>query len=239
MKMKKVLALLLAVVLLVGCSVMGTLAYLSSQTQLAKNTFTVGDVVIWLDEEDVDESNTGIKGEDPETGKGEGDGLINPGRDLQNDYQLIPGRVLDKDPTVWVKEGSEEAYIRMLVTVSNIDALKEALPEFVADDGVFLLQNLVDWNAEVWQYAGYDEATATYEFRYDTTYTAAEDNGDDVDNYEDLEPLFTQITVPGTINNDNLAKLDGVYIEVVAHAIQAEGFNGDADAAWLAFDGQN
>ena len=224
MKMKKVLALLLAVVLLVGCSVMGTLAYLSSQTQVAKNTFTVGDVVIYLDEKDVDNSETG------------GDALLNDGRDWGNEYHLTPACKHEKDPTVWVKEGSEKSYIRMMVTVTGLDQLKRALPEYVdATTDVFGLHNVVDgWEDDVWEFVGV--VGNVYEFRYYTTYTADEDNGDNVDDYEDLEPLFTHIKLPGEgLTNAELAMLEGVEIDVVAHAIQAEGFNGDADAAWDAF----
>ena len=43
-KAKKILALLLCAVLLIGASVAGTLAYLTFQTNEVKNTFSVGKV---------------------------------------------------------------------------------------------------------------------------------------------------------------------------------------------------
>ena len=55
---RKVLIIALCAVLLVSISVMGTMAYLTSQDSV-KNTFTVGNVKITLDELDVDnDSNT-------------------------------------------------------------------------------------------------------------------------------------------------------------------------------------
>ena len=53
-KQKKVLALVLCAVMLVASSVLATMAYLTAQTDVVKNTFTVGNVVIDLDEAKVD-----------------------------------------------------------------------------------------------------------------------------------------------------------------------------------------
>lgn len=49
-----------------------------------------------------------------------------------------------------------------------------------------------------------------------------------------VEPLFTSIVVPGTIDNDDLASINGMTINVNAYAIQADGFTDAADA-WAHF----
>ena len=54
---------------------------------------------------------------------------------------------------------------------------------------------------------------------------------------EELEALFTEIKVPSNLTNEQLATLEGLEINVVAHAIQADGF-ADANAAWAAFEAQ-
>ena len=229
-KFKKALVLFLCAVLLVAGSVAGTLAYLQSQTEVANNTFTVGDVKIYLDETDIDGSET----------KYGYDKLLNAGRDLYNnytgDYKLIPGRTVTKDPTVWVEENSEPAYVRMIVTVEGYDQLVSALdPSFMSGDMV-LLEKLVSWNSTTWastKFTKVDADTATYEFRYipnSGIYTATDLAGE----YNRLPALFESITVPSSMNNDNLAKLANVSISVVAHAIQSEGFDTAADA-WAAF----
>lgn len=231
---KKVLLLVLCAVLLVGASVMGTLAYLTDEDTVV-NTFAIGDIVIYLDEEDVDGSKTAPEG-----------GLLNAGRDVQNEYKdenkLIPGRTVTKDPTVWVKEGSEPAYLRMIVTVGGYDQLASAFEDtdYVEDDMVVLSKLVDDWKYETWEFVGFDKDNATYEFRYrpnNGVYTATADDEDGTVEYDKLDYLFKSITIPGTLDNASTAKLAGVTITVTAQAIQAEGFNGNAEAAWSAFSG--
>ena len=230
--LKKTLALLLCAVLLVAGSVAGTLAYLTSNDTVV-NTFTVGDVQIYLDEKDVDGSNTA-----PEAGV--------TGRDKANDYHLLPGHEYDKDPTVTVKAGSEESYIRMLVTINKqaeLDAIFTAInaeraAKTPAQTPLTIDDVLTGFDNTKWiPYAETEnpDNTRTYEFRYYQTVSTV--GGTD----EPLEPLFTQIVMPDEITNAQLKTLytagatNNLKIEVVAHAIQADGF-ANADAAWTAFN---
>lgn len=77
----KTLVALLSLVLLLGCSLGGTLAWLSDSTDPVINTFTVGDVNIELDE------TTGTE------------------------YKIVPGVDIDKDPFVTVVDGSEACWL--------------------------------------------------------------------------------------------------------------------------------
>ncbi len=97
---RKVLAIALCAILLVGASVMGTLAYLTS-TDAVTNTFTVGNVKITLDEASVDANGVATNG----------------GRIKANSYKLLPGHAYDKDPIVHVDANSEECWL--FVTVDN------------------------------------------------------------------------------------------------------------------------
>lgn len=230
---KALLTVICAMVLIV-VSVFGTTAYLTD-TDTDKNTFTVGNVDIILDETNVDEDKI--------------DGKV-PDRDKTNDYHLIPGYTYIKDPTVTVKGNSEDSYIRMMVTVDNIDKLKAALPQKDGEgeiieanskyyaEGVFLLQMLcvgengkTTWDSEEWNFEKFHEDTGTYEFRYKAVVEKASED-------TKLAPLFTSITVPGEIDNTHLEYLKDVQIIVTAHAIQADGFE-TAVAAWNAFDGKS
>ena len=232
----KALLLSLCAVLLVAASVMGTMAYLTSQDAVT-NTFSVGSVAITLDESDVDNST-----------EGEND------RDKANAYHLLPGHTYVKDPTVTVDAKSEDSYVRMMVKVEGIDSLKDAMPEekfpTFYNNNLFLLQNLclneedeLTWDNDVWRYETF-HTTGTYancyEFRYVGNDNTNPGNGIVVKSETDtvLPSLFTHITVPGEINNAQLAKLANVKIIVTAHAIQADGFD-TADAAWTAFNGQD
>ena len=94
----KALLLTLCAVLLVTASVLGTMAYLTSQDHVV-NTFTVGSVAITLDETDVDNSTTSAD------------------RDQANSYKLMPGHTYIKDPIVHVDPTSENCYL--FVKVAN------------------------------------------------------------------------------------------------------------------------
>ena len=232
----KALLLTLCAVLLVAASVLGTMAYLTS-TDTVTNTFTVGKVEIKLDETDV----------------------TNPtgSRVQANSYKLMPGTTYTKDPTVTVKAGSEEAYVRMKVTFNNATEIIALCtdPEFAGDgptgvENAFPLirmVNFVEANAAKWdgiipdnmvetgemladaKYFAYDKTadTLTYIFYYRETVTAP--TADVV-----LPVLFDSITVPGWTTGEQLKALNDFRITVVAEAIQAGSF-ANADKAWAAF----
>lgn len=217
-KAKKILALLMCAVLLVGASIAGTVAYLTSQDTVT-NTFTVGKVEITLDEAAVNTDGEYV--------------TDHSNRVKTNDYHLMPGHTYIKDPTVTVKQPSDSSYVRMLVNVTNIQNLEAVFtdPSYYGTDGVFLLQKLVDgWDPTLWVYESYkpDGNNGIYEFRYFAPVDAK--SGDVV-----LDDLFETIKIPGEdVTSANIAYLDHVEIGVTAQAIQKDGF-ADADAAWAAF----
>ena len=77
----KTFVAMLALVLVIGCAVGGTVAWLTAQTDSVVNTFTYGDINIDLKE------TTG------------------------NDYKIIPGVDIEKDPKVTVKANSEACWL--------------------------------------------------------------------------------------------------------------------------------
>ena len=81
MNMKKVLAMMLAVLMIVTATVAGTVAWLTDKTDSVVNTFTESDVDISLSE------TTG------------------------NSYKMVPGATIDKDPVATVVAGSEACYL--------------------------------------------------------------------------------------------------------------------------------
>lgn len=210
MKKFKALLVVACALLLVAASVFGTMAYLTS-TDTVTNTFTVGKVNITLDEAKVNADGTPV---------------ANAERVKANEYKLLPGHTYTKDPVLTVKGGSEDAYVRLLVTINKASALKEV---FGAN---FLPQNYVDntWNAQTWpcvKTTVNSDDTVTYEFRYKEIVEA---NAAD----QKLDALFKSFTVPDTVNGEQLAKLGGLEIKVIGEAIQADGF-ANADTAWKAF----
>lgn len=101
----KALLMSLCAVLLVAASVLGTMAYLTDSKDV-KNTFTVGNVAITMDETDVDGSTP------------------NKERDQANSYKLLPGHTYTKDPIIHVDASSEDCYL--FVKVDNQIAAIEA-----------------------------------------------------------------------------------------------------------------
>lgn len=206
----KALLMVLCAVLLVAGSVLGTLAYLTS-TDSVTNTFTVGNVQITLDEAKVGADGNALDGD-------------SAARVKANSYKLMPGHTYDKDPTVTVKAGSESSYIKLVVVVTKSQEL-DAI-------GVDLLETFTGYDSANWLYKGNTEDTTantrTYEFWYKETVSAP---NTDVK----LDALFDQITIPGTITNEQIATVNEMTITITAHAIQADGF-ANANAAWAAYN---
>ncbi len=210
----KALLLMLCAVLLVAASVLGTMAYLTSQDSVT-NTFTVGSVAIKLDEAKANADGSLVQDAD---------------RVQANSYKLLPGHTYSKDPMVTVLKDSESSYVKMTVTFTKA----AELDAIFAPDGANLLSIFNGYDSTNWIYQGNTEDTAantrTYEFWYKQAVAAP-------DSDVALDALFDSITVPGFITNAQLATIAGMTITVNAYAIQADGF-ADAAAAWEAFDAQ-
>lgn len=212
MKKTKAILMALCAVLLVAASVMGTLAYLTSTDEVV-NTFTVGNVKIALDEAKVDANGKALA---------DGTRWHPTENDPEQEYHLLPGHEYDKDPTVTVIKGSEESYVRMLVTVSFENELTDAQLA-TSLDSIFTGYDAAKWNRED-KTVSTDKKSISYEYRYSTTVKPSADTD------LKLEPLFTKVEVPNTYTNEDIAALNGMKITVVAQAIQADGFADAADA---------
>lgn len=209
--MKKTISIVALVVLVAAVSVLGTLAYLTSE-DIVENTFTVGKVAIKLDEMKVTD---------------DGNPVVPAERVKKNDYKLLPGLTYSKDPTVTVLKGSELSYVKLVVTVSKASESDKVLKACETP----LSKVIEGYDATTWILKSNTEDkeanTRTYEFWYKE---AVDASAADVK----LDALFDRIVVPGNITNDQLLTIDGLKIDVVAYAIQADGFE-DAAAAWAAF----
>ena len=108
---KKILLICICVIAVLTVSIIGTLAYLTD-TDSAVNTFTIGQVYISIDESKVNADGTPVTGAD---------------RVKANEYHILPGMKYTKDPTVTVNGGSEDAYVRMILTVHNASDVQAIL----------------------------------------------------------------------------------------------------------------
>ena len=240
----KALLMSLCAVLLVAASVLGTMAYLTDSKDV-KNTFTVGNVAIKLDEAKVTTDGKIVQGAD---------------RVQTNDYKLLPGHTYVKDPTVTVLKPSVDSYVRMKVTFNKASQVIAMCtdPE-LAEDGPTGVENafplirmvkFVEANAAKWDGIIPDNMVDTEEMLADGKYFAYDAEADTLTYYfyyketveaptadVKLATLFDSINVPEWATNDQLKALQGFEITAVAEAIQADGFE-NADAAWAAFAAQ-
>ena len=108
---KKTLISIIAVALVICVSIGGVLAYLTKTTQEVENTFTVGNINLTLTETDAD-------------GDGDAD---------KNDYKMIPGQPITKDPKVTVAANSEASYVFVKVTKSTNAAFDDYMTYAMAE----------------------------------------------------------------------------------------------------------
>ena len=208
---KKLLALMMAFALMVGCTVGGTLAWLIAKTEPVVNTFTVGNIDIVLQEHVVD----------PVTGKiDETKGFTAKGNE---GVKLMPGREIDKDPTVTVRAGSERCYVRMYMifdyTIESDNIRTDKL------NGWF------DIEPSEWQLNEYIVETINntplgyiMEYQYKEVVDATTEE-------VKLPALFTKISIPTDLEDEQFNGLAHCKVIIVAQAVQAAGFK-DADEAF-------
>lgn len=223
---KTLVMLICITAMLVSFTTFGTLAYLTDTSELV-NTFTIGKVDIDLNESDVDNDNDTKK----------------------NEYKLMPGATYIKDPTITVKEGSEESYIRMMVTIHNKSAVDDIInnDKHKKPDGTdikeysdFIIfeewdkKDPIEWQFEK-QTADAEANTVTLEYRYYQKVDGYNDAGGKEE--VDLPALFSKLVIPRTLGLDDLNALENGKFKIVVtgHAIQALGFENE-DEAWDAFD---
>lgn len=126
---KKMFVAMLAIALLIGCTIGGTIAWLMDTTPTVTNTFTVGDVEITLVESPYDNANKTYG---------------TPAEGVTNTYPLIPGNTYKKDPKVSVTANSEDCYLFVkLDKVNNPDTYltytlnTEGWTALQGEDGVY------------------------------------------------------------------------------------------------------
>ena len=112
---KKALAMLLSLVLVIGCVAGGTLAWLTAESGEVKNVFTTSDIGVTLEES----KNLNLK--------------------------MVPGWTITKDPKATVTTGSEDCYLFVKVEKSaNFDdfmtyAIADGWTKLPDTDGVYFM----------------------------------------------------------------------------------------------------
>ena len=207
---QKLVIAIVALSIALVCVIGGTLAFLIDSTETVTNTFTYGEIDIELWENTVDDEGNLTETKDY-------DGIVYG--------KIVAGDVVKKNPTVTVKEGSEECYVYVKVT------------DTLAVDSVVTDMSIGEYND--WQVVKNDGNVTLY--RYKTTVKAPAENNDST--ADDINiAVFTKVTFPGELTNDQIKSLkaDGNKIEIQAYAHQSDNTNVDvADAAAINWAGIN
>ena len=173
---------------LVLCSIVGgTVAWLIADTEPVINTFTYGDINITLEETDTNKDGDN----DPNT----------------NNYPMVPGNSIEKDPKVTFKANSEDAWL--FVKLENTSNFDDFLTYVIADgwtglsgvDGVY--------------YRSVDKADTDAEFY------VIKDNTVNVKG-EVTKEMLNALDANGA---DNYPKLT-----ITAYAVQRDNISDEADA---------
>lgn len=218
MTKKRFVAILLCVTLVALAAIGATFAYLTD-SKTVKNTFTVGDVKINLDETNVNAP--------------EGD------RVTSNTYNVYPGAVVTKDPIVH-NTGKNGAYVRAVVTIEDgmnwLGLYNENVwtaPQEAAFNA--MINNTLGEGWELVDIA-YDMSGPnhpTSDFVATLKYTKVLEAG------KDTTAMFSQIAFPTKLTGKDVTTRIGQNgefgINVVAQAIQADGFENWVDA-FAAYD---
>ena len=130
----KAMVMILSLMLVIGLSVGGTLAWLTASTGPVENTFTVGDITINIWEHDyIPASNTLDANADPVK--------------KNDDYKFVPGATLPKDPYVVVEANSEACWLFVTVDAENNANGDVTIVNYTVDSAVW---NQVPDEENVW-----------------------------------------------------------------------------------------
>jgi len=188
MKGARALAAGLALCMMICGVVGGSMAWLIDETAPVTNTFTYGDINIDLEESDSD----------------------NDGDPNNNDYEMVPGSDIVKDPTVIVKANSENCY----VFVKLVENIVHPDPTLTFND--FLTYEIAD---------GWTELTGVDGVYYRNGYESTED--------VEFEVLKNnEVTVKESVTKEMLNSLITYpTLTITAYAVQMENID-NVDDAW-------
>lgn len=181
MKRKKVAGLIGSIVLLAAIGIGATLAYFTD-TDTKTNVITMGDIDIELSEPSFPEG--GMTG-------------------------VVPNELIEKDPTITVKAGSEDAYIRAKVTYEWVDANNNRTE--ITGDELDELKNNITWRSG-WVASPLEVEKDVWYYQYIVGKT----------NIDQKIILFDHVLIPNW-GNDVAGKTLNITIE--AAGIQADNFS--------------
>lgn len=203
---KKKMAMSITSVALVGAVVIGgTLAYLSDKSNMVTNTFNVGSgyteedghIGLWLDEKDV----------------------ANPGgrTEIGNEYEeLLPGSIVEKDPTFHLTTGSTDSYV--FAQVTGVDEMIAAGYFFTVEKP----EKLVDpQNAFNNKWVKVADNGVEGDAGYNGLYIYKDGVDDLVSGGEAMVPMFNWVKLGSGLNNEKFEAITPSTVDIRGVAVQS------------------
>ena len=204
-KFAKIAALSMAAVSLVLVTVLVTVAFLTSKSGKITNTFTVGKVVITMDESVLN-----------------ADGSKSDTRGNGNVYHLVPGKSYIKDPVVHVAADSETSYVFVEVT-NEISAIEKNV------DGVDTIAEQIAENS--WKEISTSGNTTVYVYAVEDAYATPIERNEE--NQQSL-PVFESFSVADNADVSAYASAEVVLTAYAIQADGFEANETSITAAWNA-----
>ena len=202
---QKLTVVLLSVILVLCCTIGGTLAWLSAESEAVTNTFTVGDINIKLQEYPFK------KNADGSISTIELDENADPVQKIET-YKVVPGGNQPKKPFVTVEKKSENCYVYVSI-VNKLIIGNEVVVNYNEPAGWTLVGSKTEADA----------VTKLYRYNNVVEYNETEDQ---------KLTVFTTVSYLNTITKDTIKELNGKTIELQAFAHQSDNTTQDvADAA--------
>ena len=200
---KKMFIAMLALVLALGCAVGGTIAWLTAETNPVVNTFTYGDINIELYEHEYDAANNALTTKTTKTGV--------------NNYKIVPGKNLPKDPTVKVLADSEACWLFVKVEATG-DFANGKVSYAIADgtNGWTKLTGVTGVDNVYYREVAAEDAKTGITFNVLAGNTAYPDG---------------VVTVSNTLTKTEIKDATAPKLTFTAYAVQKDG-NATAELAW-------
>lgn len=209
---KKMLVAMLAIALLIGCTIGGTIAWLMDTTPTVTNTFTVGDVILTLKESPITVANGTVT-------------YGTPAENVLNQYPALPGATYKKDPVVTVDANSEKCYLFVKFeyttdasTYYTFTSNLTTTSGWTKLEGASSTNSITGITTEVW-HRTVDKSTT------DTAFELLADLGGS------YEADITLAVKTDTVTNDTVDEASAQKLVYTAYAVQYDNV-ANAAAAW-------
>ena len=244
---KKLIALVVCLAMLAIALIGGTMAYFTDD-KAQTNVFTAGKVEITLDEAAVkmDEAGNLVK----DTSKDRIIATASDATPVIHDYgKIYPGQTIYKDPTIKVASGSEKAYVAAKVIVTDCEGdLKQLIGGHYLDmldislilsggyarpNQNFRTDHVLHGRNQLPVYG--DSTYAVYQQKEGEAYVFYFFVENAMDENSDPVVLFDTLTINKNWDNEEMAHLKELSIQVKAFATQQHGFKNCYEAMTASF----